>query len=133
MSRFEGDGKKPEVKFSRVLSEDMPCVPYRRRTGETKTVIHWGQRKLLMSEIEFLTEHASEVPKMLFLSFYSSDNNQSQWVIYAGAAPGTDRRPSAGASLRAASVYRRHASRGPARPARAIAGRRCGAALPRRL
>jgi uncharacterized protein (TIGR02679 family) len=30
-------------------------------------------------------------------------------------------------------VYRRHASRGPARPARAIAGRRCGAALPRRL
>ena len=89
MSRFEGDGKKPEVKFSRVLSEDMPCVPYRRRTGETKTVIHWGQRKLLMSEIEFLTEHASEVPKMLFLSFYSSDNNQSQWVIYAGAAPGT--------------------------------------------
>jgi hypothetical protein len=62
-----------DVPFSRVLGEDMPRAPYKRRKGETKTVIHWGQRKLLMSEIEFLT---------LFCA-------PGRLVVYAGAAPGT--------------------------------------------
>src|SRR5688572_5255739 len=44
-----------------------------KTAGEKKTVIHWGQRKLLLSEIEFLTWHA----------FHGCA------VVYAGAAPGT--------------------------------------------
>lgn len=51
----------------------MPTAPYRRRKGEVKSVIHWGQRKLLMSEIEFLTLHG----------------HKANLVVYAGAAPGT--------------------------------------------
>jgi hypothetical protein len=56
----------------RVLPEDAPREPYRRRKNDFKTVIHWGQRKLLMSEIEFLTIHAKP----------------GDTVVYAGAAPG---------------------------------------------
>jgi hypothetical protein len=44
-----------------------------------KSVVHWGQRKLLLSEIEFLTictkEHGTDI--------------DSCTVVYAGAAPGT--------------------------------------------
>lgn len=57
----------------RVLSPESPAMAYRRRKGEMKTVVHWGQRKLLMSEIEFLT-------------LYS---RPGQTVVYAGAAPGS--------------------------------------------
>eukprot|EP01095_Lingulamoeba_sp_RSL-Kostka_P002117 TRINITY_DN1300_c1_g1_i5.p1 TRINITY_DN1300_c1_g1~~TRINITY_DN1300_c1_g1_i5.p1 ORF type:complete len:524 (-),score=159.89 TRINITY_DN1300_c1_g1_i5:2-1573(-) len=65
--------------FTRILvhnegeDKDAKAAPYRRRKHEEKTVIHWGQRKLLMSEIEFL-------------SLKADDNTV---VIYAGAAPGT--------------------------------------------
>ena len=62
-----------DLPFSRILADDMPRLPYRRREGEEKTVIHWGQRKLLMSEIEFLS---------LF-------GEPGKMVVYAGAAPGT--------------------------------------------
>ena len=62
-----------DIPFSRILEADYEQLPYRRRKGEVKTVIHWGQRKLLMSEIEFLT-------------LYGRTN---QMVVYAGAAPGT--------------------------------------------
>lgn len=44
-----------------------------RRRGERKSTVHWGQRKLLLSEIEFLT-------------LYSEPGIT---VVYAGAAPGT--------------------------------------------
>eukprot|EP00052_Salpingoeca_macrocollata_P032262 m.5236 g.5236 ORF g.5236 m.5236 type:complete len:617 (-) comp3447_c0_seq1:31-1881(-) len=50
-----------------------PVQAYARRQGEIKTVEHWGQRKLLFSEIEFLT-------------FYG---HLAKTVVYAGAAPGT--------------------------------------------
>ena len=58
--------------FSRVARPGDPRVPYRRRRGELKTVVHWGQRKLLMSEIEFLTMYGCP----------------GAVVVYAGAAPG---------------------------------------------
>ncbi|CAE8595408.1 unnamed protein product, partial [Polarella glacialis] len=57
----------------RVLAEGDPKRPYRERKGQLKTVVHWGQRKLLLSEIEFLTLHGTDCNR----------------VIYAGAAPGT--------------------------------------------
>jgi cap2 methyltransferase len=62
-----------DIEFSRRLAPDAPRQKYRRRQGELKTVIHWGQRKLLLSEIEFLTMYG--VP--------------GATVVYAGAAPGT--------------------------------------------
>lgn len=68
-----GYNPRSDLPFSRTLEDDMQRLPYRRRKGEEKTVIHWGQRKLLMSEIEFL-------------SFFSEPGKT---VVYAGAAPGT--------------------------------------------
>jgi len=64
------------IKFNRMLAPDAPRLKYRRRRGEEKTVIHWGQRKLFLSELEFLTMYG--VPGAL--------------VVYAGAAPGTHTR-----------------------------------------
>lgn len=58
--------------FERILKDDAPRAAYRRRGNEIKSTIHWGQRKLLLSEIEFLTKFAQP-------NFY---------VVYAGAAPG---------------------------------------------
>jgi hypothetical protein len=63
----------PLSSLQRVLLPTAPTAPYRRRADEKKTVNHWGQRKLLLSEIEFLTMFAE-----------SNDT-----VVYAGAAPGT--------------------------------------------
>lgn len=57
----------------RLASAESVRKPYQRRLGHAKTVEHWGQRKLLFSEIEFLTLYGD--PTCL--------------VIYAGAAPGT--------------------------------------------
>lgn len=56
----------------RRATPSTPRKPYQRRLGHAKTVEHWGQRKLLFSEIEFLTLYGD--PSCL--------------VIYAGAAPG---------------------------------------------
>lgn len=53
-----------------------PTTKYRRRFGEVKTVEHWGQRKLLFSEIAFLLRYAD------------ADLHRVQQVLYAGAAPG---------------------------------------------
>eukprot|EP00761_Pharyngomonas_kirbyi_P008568 gb/GECH01008580.1/.p1 GENE.gb/GECH01008580.1/~~gb/GECH01008580.1/.p1 ORF type:complete len:454 (+),score=34.32 gb/GECH01008580.1/:1-1362(+) len=62
-----------QLKMSdRVVTKETPRSKYKRRQGEAKTVEHWGQRKLLMSEIEFLSEYSK--PGMT--------------VLYAGAAPG---------------------------------------------
>jgi hypothetical protein len=60
-----------------VLSVDnAPERIYKRRVDETKTTVHWGQRKLLLSEIEFLT-------------LVGSVRLKGATVVYAGAAPGT--------------------------------------------
>ena len=59
----------------RILSSDFPRQKYRRRKGEYKSTLHWGQRKLLMSEIEFLTKYTTF--------------EQNITCVYAGAAPGT--------------------------------------------
>lgn len=51
--------------------------PYQSRRFETKRTIKWGQRKLLLSEIQFLTHFwdVKQVPQPV--------------IVYAGAAPGT--------------------------------------------
>jgi hypothetical protein len=62
--------------FDRILHEDAGTMPYKRREDTVKTTIHWGQRKLLLSEIEFLT-------------LIGLENLKGSLVVYAGAAPGT--------------------------------------------
>jgi cap2 methyltransferase len=68
-----GCDPRHDIPFQRILQPGDERLPYKRRQGEVKTVIHWGQRKLLMSEIEFLT-------------LYGTPNRM---VVYVGAAPGT--------------------------------------------
>lgn len=70
------------IPFFRILTEDLPRVKYRRRNRDVKNTLHWGQRKLLLSEIEFLT------------MFYQSDTykknpDKKVYMVYAGSAPGT--------------------------------------------
>ena len=57
----------------RVLNASSGRTKYSRRQGEVKTVEHWGQRKLMLSEIEFLVHYG----------------RPGTVVVYAGAAPGT--------------------------------------------
>lgn len=66
-----------QTTLDRILKDDAPEEQYYRRSREVKHFIHWGQRKLLLSEIEFLT---------LFISDHDEKNNIV--VIYAGAADG---------------------------------------------
>ena len=61
------------IPFKRTIEPSDPTQSYRRRKEEEKSVLHWGQRKLLVAEIEFLTEYG----------------HLSDTVVYAGAAPGT--------------------------------------------
>jgi len=62
--------------------KDMYLLPndseesYRRRKNEEKSVIAWGQRKLLLTLIQFLT------------LFWDPSKIQNPIVVYAGAAPG---------------------------------------------
>jgi cap2 methyltransferase len=67
---------RSDIPFERLLLPDAPMTPYRSRENERKTVVHWGQRKLLMSEIELLSMAHPPLEKRCV-------------VIYAGAAPGT--------------------------------------------
>jgi SAM-dependent methyltransferase len=69
----------PIKNMFRILPNNMQRKKYHRRTKEVKNVLHWGQRKLLLSEIEFLT---------IFLT-KNINTDKKIYVIYAGAAPGT--------------------------------------------
>ena len=70
--RQQSGDRKLTIPFTRSLGPTYPRMQYRRRKGALKTVVHWGQRKLLMSEIEFLL--LADEPNAV--------------VVYAGAAPG---------------------------------------------
>lgn len=61
--------------FPIKLQENFPEEPYASRHDEIKSAVHWGQRKLILSEIQFFSLcAASDVP---------------YHVVYVGAAPGT--------------------------------------------
>lgn len=71
------EGNKPEVRefitaSDRLLTSQMPTRTY-MDIKRPKTVEHLGQRKLLLSEIEFLVHNYQE----------------GDVVVYAGSAPGT--------------------------------------------
>ena len=63
-----------KVKLHRVVRLQEPLTHYQRRTGMIKTTLQWGQRKLALVLLEFLTLFASP----------------GDIVVYAGAAPGTN-------------------------------------------
>jgi hypothetical protein len=69
----ETNAIKTNVPFSLTLDADASQLPYRQRPFELKGVVHWGQLKLMLSEIQFLSEHG----------------HLSNTVVYAGSAPGT--------------------------------------------
>jgi hypothetical protein len=58
------------------LSPDAPGKPYRQRSKSEKLAVHWGQRKLLLTEITFLTQ------------MWPRQSLPQPIVVYAGAAPG---------------------------------------------
>ncbi len=58
-----------------VLSASAPCLPYASSKGMVKHSKHWGQLKLLISEIEFLTYYWNSQPNCK--------------IVYVGAAPGS--------------------------------------------
>lgn len=58
------------------LNDDDPETAYRRRKDDEKTALSWGQRKLLLVLIQFLT------------LFWDPKKVKSPVVVYAGAAPG---------------------------------------------
>lgn len=60
------------AKFSRQLSKDARELPYQLLDSKKAVSLHLGQRKLLLSEIEFLTTHG----------------HKADLVVYAGAADG---------------------------------------------
>jgi hypothetical protein len=57
--------------FTRLLRDDFPRMKY-KRTSEEISVVHWGQRKLLLEEVEFLTRYS----------------DPQDIIVYIGAAPG---------------------------------------------
>lgn len=60
-----------------ICTSDSPQISYHRDDDSVKTSVHWGQRKLFLSEVEFFTFYWNpiDIPDPL--------------CVYAGAAPGT--------------------------------------------
>lgn len=64
------------TKDSLVLKPSDPKEEYRRRDNEKKNVVHWGQLKLGMAVLAFMTY------------YWDSGKVPGPIVVYAGAAPG---------------------------------------------
>lgn len=73
VENFEYLEKIPIRNLCRILSDDVPQKPFVKIPHDCRSVNHWGQRKLFISELEFL-------------SLYSKPG---YLIVYAGAAPGT--------------------------------------------
>ena len=58
-----------------VLDATLPAAKYQSRGTVPKAACHWGQRKLLISEMQLLT--------------YYCEPNTPYWIVYVGAAPGS--------------------------------------------
>ena len=67
--------------LSRILLDDEK--KYQRRFLQWKPQLHWGQLKLMLSEIEFLNEVLKE-----YYSDIKNNKDKKIYFIYAGAAPG---------------------------------------------
>jgi SAM-dependent methyltransferase len=68
-----------DIIMYREMSDKLPREIYKSTSKKIKNVLHWGQRKLLLTEIEFFT---------MFLSTNPSIKTKI-YAIYAGSSPGT--------------------------------------------
>jgi len=68
--------------FSRIINDDSPRLKYTKPTPEIayKPQVHWGQLKLMLSEVEFLT--------LVYKQYKESGDTRPIYIVYAGAAPG---------------------------------------------
>ena len=73
-----------QQRFTRVLDlENAKQIEFRPRKGENKTTLHWGQRKIFLSWLEFLTKVVGKANE--------ESNDGPVWfdVVCAGCAPAT--------------------------------------------
>lgn len=75
-----GPDAKEAKSFSRIIDEKSPELPYHRRTLDFKKCLHWGQLKLLLTEIEFLTLVEKKRKEL--------KDERQVYFVYAGSAPG---------------------------------------------
>ncbi len=81
-------------KFTRLLdlSDLLRCEPYHRRALEFKPQLHWGQLKLFLTEVEFLTlvtQQAQRTDRAPPTGQDQKLNKETRIIlIYPGAAPG---------------------------------------------
>ena len=63
-----------------ILQDDAPQIPYQAGTFRTmtNTAVHWGQRKLLLSLLQFFTHYVRPNP----------ESKKTTMLVYAGAANG---------------------------------------------
>jgi hypothetical protein len=64
------------ITFNRVLNLEKG-TEYHRRQNSFKQPLHWGQLKLMLTEVEFLTKIVQD-----------NTDNKPIYFVYAGAAPG---------------------------------------------
>lgn len=60
----------------RQYNDELPSAKYDRTILRGLDELHWGQRKLLLSEIDFLTK------------YYDKFDDTQKYVLYIGASPG---------------------------------------------
>jgi hypothetical protein len=63
-------------KLVRLYNDNLPYLEYDENKIKNKKDLHWGQRKLLMSEIDFLTK------------YYNHYDKRKKYLLYIGASPG---------------------------------------------
>lgn len=68
-----------DLPFTRIELDNMPKLEYKELNITDRSTRHFGQRKLLLSEIEFLT---------LMYSKFNLKNEKKVTLLYVGAAPG---------------------------------------------
>lgn len=66
-----------EIKLVRKYSDDLPSKKYESTKFKGIDNLHWGQRKLLFSEIDCLTRYYDRF-----------DHTQQKYILYIGASPG---------------------------------------------
>ena len=75
--KSEQDSQKEFSPILRQITDESPREKYHRRFNDDKTTFKFGQRKLMLSEIEFLSIVTNEINEL-----------KKCVLIYAGAAPG---------------------------------------------
>lgn len=91
IAMFKKHHVKEKRRVFRKLADDMPRLKYQSNRIMPSDVVHWGQRKLLLTEIEFITGILCGAPisKPSGLKSSKPSGLKSSTVVYAGAAPGT--------------------------------------------